>query len=385
MTRDLRIVCLSLLFWGLGEGLFIYFQPIYLDQLGADPIEIGGLLGLASLAFAISHIPAGALADTFGRKNILVLAWFVGALAGLLMYVATSLPIFVVGISLYYFTGFVMAPLQSYVTAAKGSWSVTRALTTTSAFISIGSILGPVIGGQLAELVGLKMIYAIATGIFLFSASLILFLRPQPVESTITGARYQNLLKNKALAGFLVIVFIVLFGMYLSWPLTPVFLQEERGISVGSLGLFGSINAAGIVVMSLILGRLNPRFGFVIVQFATASSILMLWRGVNQIWLLMGYFLAAGFRTARSLVSAQVEILVNRFELGLALGFAETINGSVMLIAAPIGGVLYDIKPELPFPVSIGILAVALITSLRFTARGQFIRSIVDSPMNQSQ
>jgi len=259
---------------------------------------------------------------------------------------------------------------------------VTRALTTTSAFISIGSILGPVIGGQLAELVGLKMIYAIATGIFLFSASLILFLRPQPVESTITGARYQNLLKNKALAGFLVIVFIVLFGMYLSWPLTPVFLQEERGISVGSLGLFGSINAAGIVVMSLILGRLNPRFGFVIVQLATASSILMLWRGVNQIWLLMGYFLAAGFRTARSLVSAQVEILVNRFELGLALGFAETINGSVMLIAAPIGGVLYDIKPELPFPVSIGILAIALITTLWFTARDPFVRSIVDSPSN---
>jgi len=382
MTRDLRIVCFSLLLWGLGEGLFIYFQPIYLDQLGADPIEIGGMLGLASLAFAISHIPAGALADTFGRKNILVLAWFGGALAGFLMYMATSLPVFVLGISLYSFTGFVMAPLQSYVTAAKGSWTVTRALTTTSAFISIGSILGPVIGGQLAELVGLKMVYAIATGVFLLSASLISFLHPQPVESATTGPRYQNLLKNKALAGFLLIVFIVLFGMYLSWPLTPVFLQEERGISVGSLGLFGSINATGIVVLSLTLGRLHPRFGFVIVQLAVASSILMLWRGVNQTWFLMGYFLAAGFRTARSLISAQVEILVNRFELGLAFGFAETINGSVMLIAAPIAGVLYDIKPELPFPVSIGILVIALITTLWFTARDPFVRSIVDSPPN---
>ena len=380
MTRDLRVVCFSLLLWGLGEGLFIYFQPIYLDQLGADPIEIGGILGLASLAFAISHIPAGALADIFGRKNILVLAWFGGALAGLLMYVATSLPVFVLGISLYSFTGFVMAPLQSYVTTAKGSWTVTRALTTTSAFISIGAILGPVVGGQLAELVGLKMVYAIATGVFLVSALLIVFLHPQPVESATTGSRYQNLLKNKALAGFLVIVFVVLFGMYLSWPLTPVFLQEERGISVGSLGLFGSINATGIVVLSLILGRLRPQLGLVIVQLAVASSILMLWRGGNQTWFLLGYFLAAGFRTARSLISAQVEILVNRFELGLALGFAETINGSVMLIAAPIAGVLYDIKPELPFPVSLSILAIALISTLRFTLRNPFIRSIVDSP-----
>ena len=35
MTRDLILVALSRFPWGLGEGIF--FQPIYLRQLGADP------------------------------------------------------------------------------------------------------------------------------------------------------------------------------------------------------------------------------------------------------------------------------------------------------------------------------------------------------------
>jgi len=403
MTRGLRIICSAMFFWGLGEGLFIYFQPIYLDQLGADPIQIGGMLGLAGLAYTVSHIPAGALSDTIGRKYIIVLAWFVGVFSSLIMYLATSLSVFMFGFILYSFTGFVMAALQSYITTAKGSWTVTRALTMTSAFGGIGAIIGPVVGGQLAELFGLKAIYAIATGVFLLSATQILFLRPQPVESADDGPRYQNLFRNKTLAGFLLLVFIVLFGMYLSWPLTPIFLQEVRGVTVGSLGLFGSINALGVVILSLILGRLNPRFGFVIAQLilslilgrlnprfgfviaqrAVGFSILLIWRGTNPVWLSFGYFLAAGFRTSRSLILAQVENLVSRVELGLAYGLAETINGSVMMIASPIAGVLYDIGEELPYMVSIGVIAIALASTLRFIPRKQFARSNTETSINQ--
>jgi MFS family permease len=369
--------------WGIGEGIFIYFQPIYLDQLGADPIEIGGFLGLAMLAFALSHIPAGALADTIGRRKIMVLAWFIGATAGLVMFLATSLPIFVFGMVAYSFTGFVMSALQSYVTAARGAWTVTRAMTTTSAFSGIGAIIGPVLGGQLAELFGLQTIYGISTGIFFLSAFTITRLHPQPVESSEGGSRYQNLLKNKALGGFLLLVFVILFGMYLSWPLTPIFLQEERGVTVGSLGLLGSINASGVVLLSLILGRMKPRFGFLVAQLAVGLSVLTLWRGVNQVWFSLGYFLASGFRTSRFLVLAQVETLVNRLELGLAYGLAETINGSVMMIASPIAGILYDLRRDLPFMVSIAILGIALALTLRLTPLRSLSRSTSAGSMDQ--
>ena len=45
MKRDLILVAIAMFAWGLGEGLFIYFQPLYLQELGANPIMIGTILG----------------------------------------------------------------------------------------------------------------------------------------------------------------------------------------------------------------------------------------------------------------------------------------------------------------------------------------------------
>ena len=44
MNRNLLLVAISLFTWGVGEGLFIYFQPLYLQQWGADPLMIGAVL-----------------------------------------------------------------------------------------------------------------------------------------------------------------------------------------------------------------------------------------------------------------------------------------------------------------------------------------------------
>jgi len=369
MTRDLKIISSSLLLWGFGEGLFIYFQPIYLKQLGADPLQIGWILGLTSLAFTISHLPAGALADQFGRKRILLTGWFIGVVAGLMMFLADSLPVFLLGFILYSFTGFMMSPMQSYVTAAKGSWTTIRALTTVSASFNIGAVIGPALGGYLSDQYGLQIIYGIATGIFVISSLLIIPIHSQPIEVAEEGPRYQNLFKNKSLGGFLLLAFFAIFAMYLSWPLTPIFLQEERAISVSTIGILGSLYASGIVILSLLFGRSNPRLGFIIVQIAVGFSVLSIWRGANSLWFSLGYFLASGFRVTRSLVTAQVEMLVKRAELGLAIGFSETVLGMVMLIAAPLAGWLYASGPERPFLISLGMLFITILASLRYLPR----------------
>jgi hypothetical protein len=57
MTRDLFLVALSLFTWGLGEGMFIFFQPFYLQQLGADPRTIGGILGVVGISMTVAHLP----------------------------------------------------------------------------------------------------------------------------------------------------------------------------------------------------------------------------------------------------------------------------------------------------------------------------------------
>ncbi len=74
----------------------------------------------------VAHIPAGYLADRIGRKPLLVAAWVAGLLAAWIMALARTLPVFVTGMLFYGFTAFVSAPMNSYVTSARGKLSPVR-------------------------------------------------------------------------------------------------------------------------------------------------------------------------------------------------------------------------------------------------------------------
>src|SRR5512140_1965244 len=142
MNPSLLWIAIALFTWGIGEGMFYIFQPIYLSELGADPVMIGYVLGAAGLAMMIAHIPAGYLADRIGRRPMLITAWLIGITATWVMALAPSLTFFVVGLLLYGLTAFVSSPLNSYVTAARGNWPVGRAISTISATFSLGIVLG---------------------------------------------------------------------------------------------------------------------------------------------------------------------------------------------------------------------------------------------------
>jgi predicted MFS family arabinose efflux permease len=363
MTRDLRLVALSLLIWGLGEGMFIYFQPIYLQQLGADPVQIGGILGLAAAGMLLSHLPAGVLADHLGRKTIMVSSWMIALAASGMMALARGLSLFVAGMVVYSFSVFVMSPMSSYITQAGNEWSPARALTTVSAGFSAGMILGPVIGGQLAEALGLRSVYALAAGVFVLSTSLILLIRPQPVDPAHDGHRYRELLTNRRFGGFLVLIFMLNFGMYLAWPLTPNFLQSVRQVSLGQIGLLGAFTGLGTVVFNLALGHLPPKRGMLIAQALVGGAVLALWLGVGFPWYAAGYFLFAGYRTARSLITATIHGLVRPAEIGLAFGANETVAAAGLMAAGPVAGVLFHRQPSLPFPVGAGLIVLGLVLS----------------------
>ena len=182
MNKNLIFVALSLLIWGIGEGIFYFFQPLYLQEFGADPVQIGSILGLVGLSMAVVHIPAGYLADRYGRRPLLWAAWIIGTIATWILALADTLPFFIFGMVIYGCTAFVAGPLSSYVTAAKGNWSVGRALTLSSAAFNTGMIIGPLIGGRLGNIVGLRPLFYLAAIFFIISTVFILLIKPQPLE-----------------------------------------------------------------------------------------------------------------------------------------------------------------------------------------------------------
>ena len=148
---DLVLLAVSLFTWGIGEGLFIYFQPIYLAQLGADTMTIATVFSAFGLAMMVAHIPAGYLADRIGRKPLLIAAWSSGLIATWVMAFARTLPVFIVGMLLYGFTAFVSSPLNSYVTTARGKFSPVRAMTFMSAAYNFGAVIGPLAGRVMVQ------------------------------------------------------------------------------------------------------------------------------------------------------------------------------------------------------------------------------------------
>src|SRR5689334_4385613 len=141
MTRDNRLLALSLFTWGLGEGLFIYIQSLYLRELGADPQAIGGILAAVAAAAGLAHILAGMLTDRFGRKPVLLAGWLLGLGSAALMFLARDLQWFVIGLVAYGFTGFIVSPLYAYAAAARGPQSMQRAISLVSASFWAGTII----------------------------------------------------------------------------------------------------------------------------------------------------------------------------------------------------------------------------------------------------
>ena len=289
----------------------------------------------------ITHIPAGYLADRFGRKPVLVAAWGTGLLATWVMALARSLPVFVLGMLLYGFTAFVSSPLNSYVTAARGKLSLARAMTLSTAAYNLGAVFGPISGGWIGERLGLRSVYLVSACIFIVSTAIVLFLRPQPREIHDPAASPEKLWQNRRFVSFLGITFLAIFFMYLPQPLTPTFLQNERGLSLQNIGLLGSIGSLGNTLLALLLGQFSARIGFLLAKVSVAAFALLLWKGTGLPWYTLGFFLLGGYRSARSLVFAQVRPLIHSARMGLAYGVVETFSSLAIMLAPLLSGVLY--------------------------------------------
>jgi MFS family permease len=362
MNRDLLIVAVALSIWGIGEGLFFFFQPLYLQQLGANPIQIGEILSIVSVAMAVAHLPAGLLADRLGRKPMMLVAWLVGTATTLIMALATSLPLFVIGSTAYGLTSFVVGPMYSYVTAARGRWSVGRTLTTISATYNIGAVLGPLLGGWLSSQTGLRDNFFIAAGLFVVSSIMIFFIRPQPVERRPTKEKSPHLKINirPSYLGFLILIAFTTFSLALPQPLSQNFMQNIRHLNWTQIGILIASRSLGIILLNLGLGRTNPRLGFLLAQGSMALGTIFLWWGTRLPTYMLGYLLMGSYQTARLLAQAQGRQFVDSANMGLGYGIVESVIAIAAILAPLLAGRLYNLRPEWIYSFSFALILIGM-------------------------
>lgn len=365
MSRDLRLVSASLVFWGIGEGLFYVFQTLYLQEWGATPLQIGTILGAVGTTMALVQIPAGYLSDRLGSRPVMCGSWILGTLAALVMAAAPSLTAFTIGMMIYSTTS-VIAPINTYVTSVRGKYSVARSLTIVMVTYNLGAVIGPALGGLISSHWGLRSLYWIAAVIF--AVSTVINLKTSPVKKEIQESEAHvppgGLLRNTRFVGLLALLFLTFLSLYLPQPLAPIYLQNQHSLSNQQIGLLGSVASLGNAAVALVVGMFRPAIGIFIGQALVGAAALILWRGNSMPWFIAGYFFLSGYRVCRAMAMAYARPIVRASQAGLAFGMIETVNTIAVVIAPPIAGFIYSRNPYWLFLISAVAIAVVLSINL---------------------
>ncbi len=366
MNRNLKLVSISLFLWGVGEGMFLLFQPIYLLQLGADPVVIGIILGGMGFMTAISQIPSGYLSDRIGPRPLMWISWTLGMISAWLMALAGSLNVFIIALLLYGLTGSLMAPMNAYITSMRGDWSAERSLTFTSAAFHLGAVIGPTVGGYFGQQYDLKFLFYVAAILFVISTLLILLIEAPKIEfhHELNGKR--NIFRNTAFMKVAFLGFIGLFFMVFTQNFVPVYLTDFKSINLQQIGYLGTIGSVGNVVFALVLGNLSSKKGFLISFPLTLLFPILLLTSNEFVWFGLAYFSFGGYRLARTMLLAFSREFIHARETGSAYGIIETANGIAVILAPPLCGIVYNQNPRAIFWISaIGLTVVGLINLIQ--------------------
>ncbi len=368
MKRDLWILAVCYFLWGIGEGIFIYFHPVYLQQLGADPVAIGAIMGASGVAMAVAQIPTGFLADRFGRRPFIWGAWILASLAIWVMALADSLPVFIVGYLAYSFSAFGAAAQNSYIARASPNYDLGRVLTLLMGLYFLGNVIGSLAGGAIGDVYGLQATYRTAALLLIIPTSLVLFLQSQAVEHQPKGIGRFALFKNRAFWALLAVILAAMTACCLPYPLAPNHLQNQHHLSLGEIGTLNAIGSLGTAAVLLLLGRLKPRLAFAAGQACMVLFSILLLLGNTTAWFGLAYLWVGGFRLVRSMSTALGRVVVRPSEMGLAFGVIETVCGLAFILAPILAGLLYVQDPDLIFEVSLaGIFLSMIIYGLYIT------------------
>jgi len=363
-NRDIKLMTLAVFLWGAGDGLFFYIQPLYIEELGANPAQIGGLLSLMGLVTGLAFIPAGYLADRLPRKPLLLGGWVCGSVSMLICGLAQDWRGLIPGLVLYGLSAYCMPVVNAYLATAAGGHSLERVFTTTAAAYTAGMILSPAVGGMLADSVSMRAVYLAAAGVFALSMTAVLAIAPQRPDSRQGPQSNLRLLLNGRFLGFVAPVLLAFFAMHLVFPLVPNYLADVRGWSTLQIGVLGSVAAVGTTLFSLLLGRVRGKRsrGLLLGQgLVWLSAGMVLW-APGLAGVALAFLLRGGAAACRALTLGEA----NR---GLALGATSTTVVLSQVLAYATAGFLYALQPALPFLAALALIPAGIVLTSRLPER----------------
>lgn len=303
-------------FTGLAISQILPFLPLYVEQLGVTSHEALSMWsGLTfSVTFLVSAIVSpmwGSLADRKGRKLMLLRASLGMAVAILLQAFATNVwQLFILRAVMGLTSGYIpnaMALVASQVPRQRSGW----ALSTLSTAQISGVIVGPLLGGYMADTLGLRMVFYVTAGLLMVSFLVTLFLIKEGARPNISKADrlsgkavFASLPYPKLMISLFVTTMVIQLCNGSIGPILALFIKhlspESNNIAFIS-GFIAAVPGISALISAPRLGKLGDRIGTARVLMATLIFAVIL------------FF-------AMSWVTSPLQLAVLRFLLGFADG-----------------------------------------------------------------
>lgn len=336
--------------------LVLPFLPIYVGQLGVD--GQAAIVQWSGIASSATFITAGLVAplwghvgDRYGRKPMLVRASLGMAVTMLLMGLSTTIWQFVglrllAGIAGGYSSGATIL-IAVQTPRAKSAW----ALGLLSSGLMAGNLLGPLVGGMLPPLIGIRATFwgasVLIFGAFLATALLV---REAPRPMSLPKNTPTDGWSNIAHKG--VVLAMLMAGLLLY--VANMAIQPIITIYVGSLisdptrvtfvaGIVMASAALGSILSASLLGKVGDRIGhstIIIVGLALAGLLLLPQAFVTTAWELVALRLLMGFALGGLLpcIGAVIRQNVPDNFVGTVMGYSLTAQFAGQVAGPLLGG-----------------------------------------------
>jgi len=313
-------VCLAGSFTTLvAMTLLLPFLPLYVEELGAEGhaaiVQWSGVAyGATFFAAALVAPLWGRLGDRYGRKSMLVRASLGMAVAMSLTGMAQNVWQLVMLRVLIGFAGGYSSGSTILVAMQTPKHRSGWALGTLSAGIMAGNLVGPLIGGALPPLIGIRNTFFLAGGVIFASFLATLFLikedprragRASDAGKTRRHERAWSRIPDKGpVAAMLFTGMLLMFATMSIEPILTVYvgqlIENPQSVTLVS-GVVMSAAALGSILSASRLGQLADRIGhWNVITGALAVSALLL--------------------IPQAFVTASWQLVALRFLMGLALG-----------------------------------------------------------------
>jgi DHA1 family multidrug resistance protein-like MFS transporter len=375
-----------------GFTLVMPFLPLYFRQLGVEDVSdialwSGLSLGVTPAMTALLAPLWGRLADRFGRKIMVErsLASFVLVMTGM-AFVTEAWHVFALRALQGFFAGYGALALTMAAESAPRE-RMAHAIGQIQTAQRLGPALGPIIGGVLAQIVGLRNAFLVTAGFF-FVALVLVFVMyhetrptPAPGDAQAGPVSFRTVLAFENFVLLMAVVFGLQFVDHSFRPILPLYLTQlgtplaRVPVVAGVLfSIAAGAAAVGNQLCARLIARMAPRSLITGGAAAGAAGALLYAMAPDSTWMFavtplfgaaMGFSMTGAYTAAGHVIAPSAR--------GVSYGLLSTASLTGLAISPIVGGLLGSISIRAVFLLNAGALIIVgyLVSRLMISAGGE--------------